>query len=88
MSGYSVEHFGSGEEQTTTVTVETTDATGETSTYEFEGDPGGPYEYAGDGEPTDAALQTLAEHIDAESIDHDVPVDDQDDVEGESEGDE
>lgn len=69
-----VVHHGSGGEQSTTLRVTLEDATGETSTYEFTGAPGGPYSFAGEGEPTEAALEEVFEHVDdPDAIAHDAP---------------
>lgn len=73
------EHFGNPPEQTTVKRVTVTDAVGEDHTYAFEGPPGGPYEYADEGDPSEAALRELFEHVDeADQVAHDHPDDDGD----------
>lgn len=71
-----VEHHGSDDNQTTTLRATVEDATGTAYQYEFQGPPGGPYEYAGDGDPSAAALRAVYEHVDdPDTIAHDHPDD-------------
>lgn len=71
-----VEHHGSDYEQTTTLRATVEDATGKEHTHEFQGPPDGPYEYAGNGEPSAAALREVYDHVDdPDVVAHDHPDD-------------
>lgn len=71
------EHRRENGEQITEKIVEDTDGT----TVQFSGPTGGPYEFDGDGDPPEWALEALYEHVDEGEISHDRPT--EGDVDGE-----
>jgi hypothetical protein len=54
-----VAHRNEDDEQRTRLTVETEDAVGNTHEHDFEGPHGGPLEYEGDGDPSDAMIEAV-----------------------------
>jgi hypothetical protein len=59
-------HRHEDDEQITQKRVELQDATGSTSVHRFEGSPGGPYEYAEDGDPTETVIGAIGEAVTVE----------------------